>query len=348
MSDSESEQYTNWNTIADRWGHHWAAQVLQRAVATRTVSHAYLITGPYGVGKFTLARTLAAALLCTEDTPPCGVCRACRLVASQNHPDLHIVSSERVGAALKIDQVRELQRQLALTPGEGKYRVAILQRFEEATQSASNALLKTLEEPPPYVVIVVLTTDADFLLPTIVSRCQQIPLRPLPIRRAEESLRKHWQVSPEQAELLAHLSGGRLEWAVQALGPGSENGNENKVPSMYRNRDRRLEDLVELLSASHVERFQYAFELSRDPVAVQETLDLWIGWWRDVMLLASQANVPVTNVDRLSQLERHAQWFGIEQSAAMLQALRQASERLGQNANPRLVLEVLMLDWPQM
>ncbi len=336
----QTEQYADWNTVADRWGHRWAAQVLQQAVATHTVSHAYLITGPHGVGKFALASTLAAALLCAENTPPCGVCRACRLVATRSHPDLHIVASERIGAALKIEQVRELQWQLALTPVEGKYRVAILQRFEEATPSAANALLKTLEEPPPHVVIVVLAADADRLLPTIISRCQQIPLRPLPIRQVEESLRTHWQASPEQAELLAHLSGGRLGWAVQIL--------KNEPPLMYRNRDRRLEDLLGLLSATCVERFRYADELSGDRGAVQETLGLWVGWWRDVMLLASQADVPVSNVDRLSQLEHHARRFGIEQSVAMLQALRQALERLEQNANPRLVLEVLMLDLPRM
>lgn len=329
------ESQTDWGIV----GHDWAVGSLQRAVEADTVSHAYLFTGPPGVGKTTLALRLAAALLCEREEVserPCGACRACRLVASGNHPDLHVVASEHVGANLKIDQVRDLTHRLTMTPVEGRRQVAVLRRFQEATPSAANALLKTLEEPPSDVVLVVLAREADLLLPTIVSRCQHIPLRPLPVRTVSRALTERWDARSEQAELLAHLSGGRLGWAVGKL--ADDEAMERRAA--------RLDELSELVHASIIERFDYAEKLAYDPVATQETLDLWIGWWRDVLLMASGSDAPLTNVDRQDQLRAHAQRFELSTIAGGIKALRSCLQKLQRNANRRLTLEVLMLDLP--
>jgi DNA polymerase-3 subunit delta' len=319
-------------------GHDWAVQALRRAVQRDAVYHAYLVTGPQGVGKMSLALALAAALLCNgEDEVPCNSCRSCRLVANRAHPDLHIVQPEEEGGRIKIDQVRDLQRQLALTPLESSKRVAILRRFGQATTAAANALLKTLEEPPSYTVLVLLAEDADRLLPTVVSRCRHIALRPLPVGVIRQALIDRWQADPDQADLLARLSSGRIGWATSALDD----------ESVLEGRSRQLDDLEKLIDSSLVNRFRYAEQLAGDRAAALAAIELWASAWRDIMLLAVDSEAHAANVDRQASFRSIAARVGVEKSSQVLQALRSASSRLKRNANARLTLEVLMLDLPR-
>ncbi len=328
------ESYTptlTWPVI----GHDWAVDLLYHAAAVGRPPHALLITGPPNVGKGTLALSLAQTLLCTADERPCGICRACRLVANHNHPDLYWI--EPHGTSLKIDQVRELTRHLALTPLEGLWQIAILDRFELATLPAADALLKTLEEPPPNVVLILLAQQAEALLPTIVSRCQVIALRPIARSSIEHALIERWKVDADRAALLSHICGGRLGWAITA----------STSPQLLEHRDQRLDDLVTLLRSKRVARFAYAEALARQvPAKIQECLELWTGWWRDVLLLTSRSPVPLTNVDRQPELEHLAALCDINTAQAALSALQNTVDQLAQNANTRLSLEILFLNLP--
>ena len=133
-------------------GHEWAVELLDRSIRTDRVSHAYLFVGPSQIGKTTLAKVFARALLCQGQDVPCGACRACRLVQADRHPDVHLVAP--VKDRIKIEEIRDLQRTVALSPVEGVYRVCVISRFDVATPSAANCLLKTLEEPPERVILV--------------------------------------------------------------------------------------------------------------------------------------------------------------------------------------------------
>ncbi len=327
----DHSQFPDWPVV----GHDWAVKLLRRTVLAGRPSHALLITGPPNVGKGTLARAMAQTLLCTETLRPCASCRACRLVMAGNHPDLRWVTPQ--DGSLKVAQVRELTHQLALAPIEGPWQIAVLDRFELATAGAANALLKTLEEPPATVVLILLAQQAEALLPTIVSRCQIIPLRPVPRAVIERALIERWMVDAEQAKLLSHVCGGRLGWAVSAA----------QEPDVLSRRNQALDELSTLVRDQRVARFAYAASLARRGTeSILETLELWSGWWRDVMLLTSHSSVPLTNIDRREELTRAATRHDIQDVQSALVALQTTQDQLARNANTRLALEVLLLTLP--
>ncbi len=321
----------NWPVV----GHEWAVELLQRALATGQLSHAYLLSGPPQVGKTTLARACAQALLCTAEEPPCGQCTACRKVQQSTHPDLLIVVPQR--ANLLIDQVREVQRQAALSPMEARYKVFILRQIERATAPAANALLKTLEEPPPHVVLFLTLTQGEQTLPTVASRCQQLTLRPLPVAQVAQALQERWHVPLERAELLARLSQGRLGWAVMML-------NDDTA---WQQRAQRLDDLQDLSERNRVERMRYAERLSREKANAANVLHLWSSWWRDILLLQNGCREQVVNIDRLDLLQREARRYDGQQVRAFLEASAATARYLEQNVNPRLALELLLLRLPR-
>jgi DNA polymerase-3 subunit delta' len=317
-------------------GHAWAILSLDRAVQDDRPAHAYLISGPAQIGKATLARSLALALNCrsTDLARPCLQCRSCKLITAGKHPDVQLIEPD--GAHVKIDQVRALQHDLALRPLEGRYRVAIFDQFETATVEAQNALLKTLEEPPDYAVLIVLTSDPELLLPTIVSRCQQMALRPLTTAQVREALMQTWRVEAQQADVLAHLSGGRLGWAVNAA----------TDRAILEARAKYLDELQALLKSDRVQRFAYAEELTKKGDHAREAIDLWRTWWRDVLLTASGSTAELINIDRVAQIQALAQHVDVNQAKSAADACGRALWQMDRNVTARLVVEVLLLDFP--
>lgn len=246
---------------------------------------------------------------------------------------MRIVQAE--GASIKIDQIRELQREAALSPVEGRRRVYVIRQIELATTEAANCLLKTLEEPPARVILILTTSDRDVLLPTIVSRCQILTLYPLPIEQVQAVLVERG-LDDEGARLLARLSTGRLGWAINAA----------RDPTPLRQRQQRLDEMAALSEQGKVERLAYAASLSHNPDEARQALDLWLSWWRDLLLLTSGSGLGVTNLDRQAELADAAHRYSLDQAYNTVLALRRAVWQLGHNANVRLVLENLMLHWP--
>ncbi len=326
-----------------RWdliGHEWAVELLEKRIQRGQVGHAFLISGPPGVGRRTLALRLAQALNCTqpeESGAPCRTCRICRQIENQQHADLFVVQAEREGGTLKVEQIRELQHSLSLHPYEARYRVALLLRFEEAHPSAMNALLKTLEEPSPQVILLLTADSPENLLPTVVSRCEAIRLRPIPYGQIETALQQRFRLTQEQACLAAHVSGGKPGLAVRL----------SNTPVLMEERTDGLNELAELLKASYRERFKRAEALSKDKIKLRVRLLTWLSFWRDVFLRSSGAAAPIANIDWIETIEGFASGLQVQEASRLVGTVERSVALLDQNVNPRLILEALMLELPK-
>ena len=315
-------------------GHEWAVELLERSLINGRTAHAYLLLGLPQIGKTTLALNFAQALNCLGEGKPCGRCRSCLKIAHGNHPDVRVI--EAANGTIKIDQMRTMQREVALSPHEGRWKVFIIRQMERATTEAANCLLKTLEEPPAQVILMLTASDIDQLLPTIISRCQVLNLRPPSVLLIQKALEERWGVDPERARLLARLSGGRLGWAVRA----------SEDEAILRKRERHLDEMIELIGQGRVERLRYVQHLGKSPDGLREVLDLWLSWWRDLLLIKGGSSAEVTNIDREATLHSQAQGYSLIQVRDFIEALRAAVWQLEHNANTRLTLEVLMLSLP--
>jgi DNA polymerase-3 subunit delta' len=322
-------------------GNTQAQAVLERALAMGQLRHAYLLHGPEGVGKRTLALAFAQAALCLRRGPgesePCGECASCRKVAHRNHPDLAVIEAADDKRWLKIDLVREMQHLASLAPTESAYRIFIIPDADQHLQErTANTLLKTLEEPPEAVIIVLLAVEPDNLLPTILSRCQLIALHPLTPEDISQALLERWSVAPDAAARLAGLANGRLGWAVRA----------HERPDEQAEREQLLARIIALGAAPTDERMRIAATLGSDNAAARATLDQWIGWWRDVTLAANGGHALMSTAAPRREAERTGAAIGPERARAFLSALLAALASMDINANPRLTLENLALALP--
>lgn len=326
---------SNWDLI----GHEWAVDMLKKHVIHGTTRHAYLFCGPPGLGRRTLALRFAQALNCptpSETGLPCGTCRDCKQIEAMQHADLTVIQADSEGGTLKVDQIRDSRKSLTLKPYMSKFRVALFLRFQEANDNAANALLKTLEEAPSYAVLILTADNPEQLLPTIVSRCEVLRLRPLSVQEVQKGLENRG-IEKGRARLIAHISSGRFGYALCLV----------EDDALLDKREERLNDLLTLLPASRVEKFKYAEQLSKDKDSMRQAILFWLSYWRDVMLRTAQAETPLVNVDRNVEIEGLAGQLDLSAARKVVERLENALEQMEKNVNPRLLAEVLLLDLPK-
>lgn len=313
-------------------GHHQAVTTLQNALQSGRVAHAYLFHGPEGVGKSTLARVFAMAYFCGRaPADACGECADCHRFLQGNNPDFKEVAAN--GSTIKIDQVREVQREAQFKSYGGKGKVYLLSQAENLTPEAANCLLKVLEEPPPGTVFLLTADNPYRLLPTILSRCQQIPLRRVsPDVIAGELVKRFGKLSGE-ARVTALLSDGLPGKAIAGAGEESGRGLRGEV----------LELLQGIKKGDVAELFGLAEGMEKSKEQTRLMLDLLTLWYRDQLVwLTTRSPDMIINIDLLDEIKT-GEGLGAERIMTAIDEISRARALLAGNANFRLVLEVLLL-----
>jgi len=319
--------------FAEIIGQTKAKEMLRRSVAQQRMSHAFLFKGPSGVGKKTLAHTFAAYINCREpqEQEPCGQCPSCSKFRSGNHPDFMLIEPE--GAAIKINQVRELKKALAFPPFEAHQRIVLLTEVHTMRREAANSLLKTLEEPPASTVLILTGDEAGGILPTILSRCQVIPFFPLPHDKVAECLVLEDKVPEESAASLAAISEGSLGRARLLL-------KKELLPL----RKQIIETLLAVAPNTPAAILgigtlsEAAAKLKED---LPELLELLKSWLHDLVLEMDGAADRARNHDLFPFAAAARQRWNREDLANRLQLLNTAQKQLNRNCNASAVCEVL-------
>ena len=313
--------------FSDVIGQDRAIAVLRRSITMGRVSHAYLFSGIEGCGKKKTALAFVQAVFCGRDEA-CGVCSSCRKVASGQHPDLHILEPD--GAFIKIDQVRDLQKELSYRPFEAPKKACIIDGADKFNLSSGNSLLKTLEEPPGEALLILIAPERSAVLQTILSRCQALAFQPLSGALIEGRLVRDG-FPAEAARVAATLCGGSLSRGIEIAADGVLDG-----------RGSFLTRITALSLGDAATLFAAAEEFAADKEGLPELMELLLSFLRDILIYRSTPEALV-NTDLRQLVAREAARRSEAQVMELIDQLIAMRRMFVRNVNARLALEVFFM-----
>jgi DNA polymerase-3 subunit delta' len=320
-------------SLSDIIGQDQAIHVLKGAASAGKVAHAYLFTGPEGIGKATTAIALAAALNCeTNPKEGCEQCTSCYKIKHRIHPDLIHIQPD--GRYIKIAQVRALEEHLGFSPHEGRSRLVIIDGADHLNLNAANALLKSLEEPQPRTQFVLVAAAGHQVIPTLVSRCQQIRFLPLQRNDVLSIIQRCSDVDPADQRAAAALAEGSVKKAQRLLEEEQMSAIQTIVTALRETTRRR----------EAVAIFQAASEAGRDRLLLREALDVLRIWLRDLLLCREGLGEGrIVNQDAMDELVSEAEQLSTPALMSRIRAVDEAQLALRGNVHPTLALENLVL-----
>ena len=336
---------TTFKAFSEIIGQERAIGFLKGVMARGKIPHAYLFAGIAGVGKTTAALAFTQVINCKEpvNQEACGQCQRCRQLRSGNFPDLVFIEPDRQN--IKIEQIRDLNRTLSFKPISGRYRVSIIRQAEVMTDEAANALLKTLEEPPQNNILILNVTEPLALFPTIVSRCQKVLFRPIPVRVLADWLVDNQSLEEDKAHVLAKISEGSLGKAIRMCEVEFIKEREYLLSRLIQLPGLSSEEALEMAlqhKRKHKERGSH--EIGKGAWDLFDLLSIWKSWYRDLLLtkLHCPADLLI-NVDFSQKLKNISRHFKIENLIDSFHMVDRSQRDLLQTRNVDIMMEHTVL-----
>jgi len=327
-------------------GQDKAITFLKRIIAGDTIAPAYLFTGIQGIGKTTTAMAFALLINCMDpvDGDGCKRCSSCKKMLDGNHPDLIIIEPEKDKKGIGINQIREINRHLAFSPALERYRIITVDPAEKMTDEAANAFLKALEEPPPHNIFILNVRDPGELLPTIISRCQKVPFKPLPTEAVVNWLIKEENMDKEKAKIIAKLSEGSLGKAMKLCKEDLFTHRISWVTmlnSVINNSSDMVIDLARELPGFGKSSVTNK-EIKDDTIALM--LGIWKSWYRDIILFKLEGTQDlILNSDLSNHLKTASAVYTFDALMRSLAVIARAEHDLMDNRNVLFLLERSLL-----
>lgn len=322
--------------FADIVGQEQLREHLENAVRTGKVSHAYIINGERNAGKEFIAKTFAMAVQCEnrQDVEPCGECHSCKQALSGNHPDIIFITHEKPGTIGVDDIRRQINGDVAIKPYSGHKKIYIVSEGEKMTVQAQNALLKTLEEPPEYAVILILTDNVNTLLPTILSRCVVLNMKPVRDAQIKEYLMENMGIPDYKADICVAFARGNVGKArLLANSEEFDKVKEEAITLLKYIGEMELHEIVAAIKKIN----EYKFD-------VNDYMDILSIWYRDVLLFKATHDVNHLifreEIQSIRKVADKSTYEGIER---IIDALEKSKQRLNANVNFELTMELLLL-----
>ena len=321
--------------FTDIIGQEQIKEHLRNAISTDKVSHAYIINGERSSGKEFIARVFAMALQCEKgEIEPCGECHSCKQALSSNHPDIIYVSHEKPNT-IGVEDIRlQINGDIGVKPYSSRRKIYIMNEGEKMTVQAQNALLKTLEEPPEYAVILILTTQVEALLPTILSRCVVLNMKPVSDALVKKYLMEELAVPDYKANICVAFARGNIGKAkLLASSEEFEKVKDEAITLVKYINDMEISEIVKAIKKIS----EYKFD-------VNDYLDILSVWYRDVLLFKATKDINSLifkeEIQQIMRVSDRSTYEGIE---IIVNALQQAKKRLEANVNFDLTMELLLL-----